>query len=288
MKRFTETAKWSDPWFRGLAVKQKALWLWLCDNCDCAGVLPEIDWGLVSFQIGETCTADDLAAFAERMEPCGRGFWLRKFVAFQWGYISEEAPSMPHRGVLKALEKVGIPLAKAIESLSKPYQKGYQTLKDKDKDKVKDTSGIGRGSAGISAKSLATPQLSLSSEPKPAKEPKTRPRDPLMDALATVGGGKPAEVTQWAPVAVAMKQIKAVAPELTPAEISRRAENYRTHYPDCALTPTALAKHWALCDSAKGGTIRDEFGSVRTQGWGKEIHVDRSKPDDPDEPLPFN
>jgi hypothetical protein len=125
-------------------------------------------------------------------------------------------------------------------------------------------------------------------EPKPAKKPKTRPRDPLMDALATVGGGKAAEVTQWAPVAVAMKQIKAVAPELTPAEIARRSENYRTHYPDCALTPTALAKHWALCDSAKGGTIRDDFGSVRTSGWGTEIHVDRSKPVDPDEGLPFN
>jgi hypothetical protein len=31
----------------------------------------------------------------------------------------------------------------------------------------------------------------------------------------------------------------------------------------------------------------DEFGSVRTSGWGTEIHVDRSKPVDPDEPLPF-
>ena len=142
MKRFTETAKWSDPWFRGLTVKQKCVWLWLCDNCDCAGVLPEIDWGLVSFQIGEPCTSDDLAAFAERMEPCGRGFWLRKFVAFQWGYISEEAPSMPHRGVLKALEKVGIPLAKAIESLPKGFPKGCETLKDKDKDKEQEKSKI--------------------------------------------------------------------------------------------------------------------------------------------------
>jgi len=136
-KRFTETAKWADPWFRALTSKQKCLWLWLCDNCDCAGVVPEVDWGLVSFQIGEPCTADDLASFGDRIASCERGFWIRKFVAFQWGYISEENPSMPQRGVIKALERAGIPLAKAIESLTKAFPKGLETLKDKDKDKDK-------------------------------------------------------------------------------------------------------------------------------------------------------
>lgn len=134
-KRFTETTKWCDPWFRNLTPRQKCLWLWLCDNCDCAGVVPEIDWGLVSFQIGEPCSNADLAAFIDRIEPCGSGFWLRKFVAFQWGYIDEQNPSMPQRGVLKALQRVSIPLPKAMESLSKALPKGFQTLKDKDKDK---------------------------------------------------------------------------------------------------------------------------------------------------------
>ena len=137
-KRFTETAKWADPWFRALTAKQKCLWLWLCDNCDCAGVVPEVDWGLVSFQIGEPCTADDLASFGDRIASCERGFWIRKFVAFQWGYISADHPSMPQRGVIKALERAGIPLEKAIESLSKGFPKGLETLKDKDKDKDKD------------------------------------------------------------------------------------------------------------------------------------------------------
>jgi hypothetical protein len=137
-KRFTETTKWSDPWFRSLSTRQKALWQWLLDNCDCAGVLGEIDWGLVSFQIGETCGEDDMSAFAGRVEPCGKGWWVAKFVVFQVGYVEAETLSKPHRGVLKALAKASIPLDKAMQSLSKPLPKGFQTLKDKDKDKDKD------------------------------------------------------------------------------------------------------------------------------------------------------
>jgi hypothetical protein len=137
-KRFTETGKWADPWFRSLSTRHKALWQWLLDNCDCAGVLGEIDWGLVSFQIGETCSEEDMKTFGGRIEPCGKGWWVAKFVAFQVGYVEAETLSKPHRGVLKALAKASIPLHKAMETLSKPLPKGLQTLKDKDKDKDKD------------------------------------------------------------------------------------------------------------------------------------------------------
>ena len=137
-KRFTETSKWADPWFRALNPTRKALWQWMLDNCDCGGVLPEIDWALASFQIGAPVGEADLVAFEGRLEPCGKGYWLTKFVAFQVGYIDPEHPSMPQRGVIKALERASIPLAKAIERVSKPFPKGSQTLKDKDKDKDKD------------------------------------------------------------------------------------------------------------------------------------------------------
>lgn len=35
----------------------------------------------------------------------------------------------------------------------------------------------------------------------------------------------------------------------TPGEIKRRAENYQARFPDAAMTPMALAKQWAMCDS---------------------------------------
>ncbi len=137
-KRLTETAKWSDPWFRGLSLKHKALWQWLVDNCDCAGVLPEIDWGLASFQIGETCSESDMAAFGDRVEPHGKGWWLPKFVAFQVGYFEAHTTSKPLIGIMRALDRAGIPLDRAMQTLSKGLSKGLVTLKDKDKDKEKE------------------------------------------------------------------------------------------------------------------------------------------------------
>lgn len=155
-KRFTETNKWSDPWFRTLSIREKALWGWMCDNCDIAGVLNEIDWALLSFQIGDTFTEKDLEKFKLRVEPCGKGFWIKSFVAFQAGYIASNTKSAPHRGILKALNRSGITLEKAMdgvakplqpiseglanpsESLSLPLEKAIHSLKDKDKNKDKE------------------------------------------------------------------------------------------------------------------------------------------------------
>ena len=78
-----------------------------------------------------------------------------------------------------------------------------------------------------------------------------RARNELLDTLATVGGGKPEEVTQWGPAIAARAEIVVVSPDVTPDEVRRRAANYRTHFDGAALTPTALSKHWAVCAAAK-------------------------------------
>lgn len=82
----------------------------------------------------------------------------------------------------------------------------------------------------------------------PAK--RTRARDPLLDALASVDGSDLAQVTPkaWQSIAAALKEIRTVCPDLTADEIHRRAGNYRQHMPSAMLTPHALAKHWAKCD----------------------------------------
>lgn len=77
------------------------------------------------------------------------------------------------------------------------------------------------------------------------------PRNPVTDALAIVGGGKVEEVTNWKPAGIARAAIIKVSPDVTPDEIRRRAANYRTHFDGAALTPTALAKHWAVCANPK-------------------------------------
>lgn len=78
------------------------------------------------------------------------------------------------------------------------------------------------------------------------------PSDVLLDCLASIDG----DVSQLTKSAIgraakALSQIKDVCPNLTPEEIQRRSNNYKTHFDGCALTTTALAKHWAKCDKAR-------------------------------------
>ena len=98
-----------------------------------------------------------------------------------------------------------------------------------------------------------------------------RARNLVMDALATVGGGKPEEVTQWGPAVAARAEIMRVTPELTVEEIRRRAINYRTHFDNAALTPTALAKHWAVCAGPKPSNQAnaDQVARERDASGGK-------------------
>lgn len=86
---------------------------------------------------------------------------------------------------------------------------------------------------------------------KPPRKPiKPRERNAVLDALVSVDGSDPVQVTSpaWGAAAKALKDIREVDPDVTTEEIQRRASNYRLHMPDAAISATALAKHWAKCD----------------------------------------
>jgi len=161
MKRFTETNKWCDPWFRKLDPKRKLLWGYLTDNCDQAGVI-EIDWELATFQIGTRVCAEDLDAFEGRVATLPKDkLWIRTFVQFQYGKLSRDCK--PHNSVFSAMERHGITendaFSKGIEIKPIGYAKGIDSLQDKtrqdktrqeedkdkekEKDKEKDKTGLG-------------------------------------------------------------------------------------------------------------------------------------------------
>jgi hypothetical protein len=119
MKRFTETAKWSDPWFRKLRPEIKNLWGWLCDNCDNAGVI-DIDIELASFHIGYQYSMDTLSELGDRLIKleCGKWF-LPKFIPFQYGVLSEDCKG--HNPVFLSLQK----------HFPKGYPKGIHTPQDR-------------------------------------------------------------------------------------------------------------------------------------------------------------
>jgi hypothetical protein len=138
MKRFTETAKWADPWFRGLPIEAKCLWLWILDNCDCAGIM-EIDMGLAEFQIGSTKPlASPLEALGDRVEMHGSKLFVPKFIRYQYGNELHFA-NTAHRGVIRRLELAKIPCPVRIsekkdQAPSKPLQSPLQGAQDMDKD----------------------------------------------------------------------------------------------------------------------------------------------------------
>ena len=123
MKRFTETNKWEDPWFRKLKPEMKLLWSWLLDSCDNAGII-DADIELASFQIGYSYPMDTLSEFAHRVIelPCGK-FFIPKFIDFQYGTLSRDCKA--HNPIFLSLEKHGL----------KGYPKGIHTLQEKEKEK---------------------------------------------------------------------------------------------------------------------------------------------------------
>lgn len=146
MKRFTETTKWDDPWFRRLKPRFKCLWLFLCDKCDCAGVWV-VDLDLAATFIGEKIDGKAaLTALDGRVVDIGGGKWLVPgFIPFQYGELSKDCK--PHKPVFAAVARHGLVVN------CKGYSKGIERVpdrvqeKDKDKemeeDKEKDSLGDG-------------------------------------------------------------------------------------------------------------------------------------------------
>lgn len=87
-------------------------------------------------------------------------------------------------------------------------------------------------------------------KPNPSEVAKApRPRNLLLDALASIGGCDPLQTTNWSNLQKLLKEIQAVCPGVTVEEIRRRECNYAKHFTG-SFTANAVVKHWALCDFA--------------------------------------
>jgi len=83
-KRFTDTSKWRDKWFRSLDLSEKVLFLYLVDNCDNAGFI-EIDFELWGFQIGidDEEVEGSFKALKKNIEVVGDWCWISTFLHHQ-------------------------------------------------------------------------------------------------------------------------------------------------------------------------------------------------------------
>lgn len=107
-KRFTDTEKWSKKWFRKLSPAFKLAWMYLCDNCNLAGII-NLDTELADFQIGMQVDWEAVLSESDgRIErlPNGR-WWLTTFVPFQHPHgLSRKCNAQAQ--VLDFLEENGI------------------------------------------------------------------------------------------------------------------------------------------------------------------------------------
>lgn len=88
-KRFTDTSKWAKESFSKLPLKMKLSWIYLCDNCNHAGVW-DVNMSLMSFQIGEKITMEELKKnFGEKIIFFQNKLFLPSFFYFQYGQAKD-------------------------------------------------------------------------------------------------------------------------------------------------------------------------------------------------------
>jgi hypothetical protein len=114
-KRFTDTDKYKDPWFRKLTITGKMLFLFMCDDCNHAGIWKE---NLDSFNFIFQCNAtkSDVEALKERVLRIDDDTYLiRSFIKFQYGKLNPA--NKAHLGVIRALLYVGIDYMPYIDEM---------------------------------------------------------------------------------------------------------------------------------------------------------------------------
>lgn len=134
-KRFHATEIWREDWFIELTATEKALWFFILDDCDHAGIWKpntRIFCALVRSRVN---LEDALARFnkgKERVSVLPNGRWLMVgFIAFQYGHVLNTGNKM-HLSIISILNKNEVNLRCLGGQVEVKH-----TLKDKDKDKDK-------------------------------------------------------------------------------------------------------------------------------------------------------
>lgn len=105
-----------------------------------------------------------------------------------------------------------------------------------------------------------TPSVQIQGQP----EKKERGRDECFEFLVSMTGAALDTVTKGmrGEINTALRDIRAVMPEVTAKDMQKRADAYREKWPKVTCSPSALAKHWGSLETAakkeSGGGVGDE------------------------------
>lgn len=154
MKRFMDSERWFDPWYRHLPGQYKLLWEYIWSRCDNAGV-----W-VVDLELAQSFTGSAydkecvLTQFGDRVRDLGNGlWWVPGYIPFQFGKLT--ATAKVHQSVRALLQQ------HKIESLSNEIGISLQRDQEKDKYKEKEKESLEKGSGEkpLSESVSAAPKL---------------------------------------------------------------------------------------------------------------------------------
>ncbi len=109
-KRFYDTEKFEDPWYRALPPKAKLLWEYMLCACNCSGIW-KADFGIASYCIGVKVTFKEVEKYlGTRCVHLKNGsIFIPKFLVFQYaGMDLENTKNGVVRGIHKALGYEGL------------------------------------------------------------------------------------------------------------------------------------------------------------------------------------
>ena len=104
-KRFTDTEKWKDKWFRKLEPDVKVFWFYITENCDQAGYWKK-DYELASFLCGFEIKEDIVEKInngKERIVGHKEYLEIKEFISFQYGHLSKDC--RPHKPIIELVKK---------------------------------------------------------------------------------------------------------------------------------------------------------------------------------------
>lgn len=137
-KRFTDSNKFGDIWYRKLPLLQKVLWEFLLAECNHAGILTNFDLEMASFKIGAEITKEDLDFFENRVIFITENtLFIPKFIEFQYGEFNPK--NRVHINVLKELDKYNISASWTERKRSVDASKEKEQEQEKEKEIEIDT-----------------------------------------------------------------------------------------------------------------------------------------------------
>lgn len=155
VKRFTETNKWNDPWYRKMSPTAKLLWSYMTDFCNCVGEI-HLDLEAASFHIGEKIKNEHVEELEGRVLLVGDGrYYIPQFIPFQYGELSIDCRA--HQPVFKLIASLG--LVKNGTGYDHPKERIHANFGFPDTEQAKAPEKPAKSAAVEIPKELATPEF---------------------------------------------------------------------------------------------------------------------------------